>query len=60
MLKEFNNIDTNGDGMLSNKELYTVYVKIFKGNKIKAHQVVDELFQSMDIDRSGKVDFSGT
>ena len=29
MIKEFNTIDTNGDGMLSKQELYRVYVKIF-------------------------------
>lgn len=37
---------------------YLAYVKAYNGDKIMAHKVVDELFPRMDIDNSGRVDFS--
>ncbi|KAM3136552.1 hypothetical protein pb186bvf_011355 [Paramecium bursaria] len=66
MLKSFQEIDNNGDGTVSKEELFQgtpnlisiAYVKVFKGDKVNAQTLVDELFQQLDANNSGKVDFS--
>ena len=50
-------MDTNNDGTLSREELMNLYSK--KNDKEKAKQIVDDIFDSVDLDHSGKVEFTG-
>ena len=54
----FQQLDKDGDGMVSKGELYYAYKK-FYSDSAKAKQIVDEIFEDMDSNQSGKVDFSG-
>ncbi|CAD8118042.1 unnamed protein product [Paramecium sonneborni] len=58
LLKIFQDIDKNGDGTVSKDELFQAYLKIYKGDKLAAETVVEELFPQLDANCSGKVDFS--
>jgi calcium-dependent protein kinase len=59
LLKMFQQLDKDGDGMVSKGELFCAYKK-FYSDSAKAKQIVDEIFEDMDANQSGKVDFSGT
>ena len=50
-------MDINNDGTLSREELMNLYSK--KNDKEKAKQIVDDIFDSVDLDHSGKVEFTG-
>jgi calcium-dependent protein kinase len=58
LMQHFQKLDSNGDGMVSKTELYAAYKQFYK-DKLKAHEVVDEIFHDMDANNSGKVDFTG-
>ncbi|CAD8139837.1 unnamed protein product [Paramecium pentaurelia] len=58
LLKIFQDIDRNGDGTVSKEELLAAYMKIYKGDKLAAQHIVEELFPQLDANKSGKVDFS--
>ncbi|KAL4446120.1 hypothetical protein ABPG74_021659 [Tetrahymena malaccensis] len=57
MVKHFESLDTNGDGMLSKEELIEGYAKLL-GDTHKAKQTVENVFNDLDLDGSGKVEFS--
>ncbi|KAL4492576.1 hypothetical protein ABPG72_007689 [Tetrahymena utriculariae] len=57
MVKHFESLDTNGDGMLSKEELIEGYTKLL-GDSLKAKQTVENVFNDLDLDGSGKVEFS--
>jgi len=57
MIKNFSTLDTNGDGMLSKEELIDGYTKMMS-DPIKAKDLVDKVFDDLDQDGSGKVDFT--
>ncbi|KAM3131260.1 hypothetical protein pb186bvf_016578 [Paramecium bursaria] len=54
--KQFRAMDINNDGTLSREELMNLYSK--KNDKEKAKQIVDDIFDSVDLDHSGKVEFT--
>ncbi|EAS04135.3 calcium-dependent kinase (macronuclear) [Tetrahymena thermophila SB210] len=57
LVKHFESLDTNGDGMLSKEELIEGYTKLL-GDQLKAKQTVENVFNDLDLDGSGKVEFS--
>ncbi|CAK80148.1 unnamed protein product (macronuclear) [Paramecium tetraurelia] len=56
LLNEFKKIDKDGNGQISKDELLQVYMKQY--DEIKAKQMVDDIFEKVDINRSGFVDFT--
>ena len=56
-MKTFQVLDQNGDGMLSFEEMYSGFHLIKKGQVDKSK--VKELFDEIDINSSGLVDFNG-
>ncbi|CAD8200199.1 unnamed protein product [Paramecium octaurelia] len=58
LMKNFQEIDKNGDGTVSKEELLNAYIKLYKGDQLAAQQIVDDLFPHLDANGSGKVDFS--
>ncbi|CAD8133635.1 unnamed protein product [Paramecium pentaurelia] len=56
LLNEFKKIDKDGNGQISKEELLQVYMKQY--DEIKAKQMVDDIFEKVDINRSGFVDFT--
>ncbi|KRX08642.1 Protein kinase-like domain [Pseudocohnilembus persalinus] len=57
LLKAFKNLDKNGDGQLSKEELTEGYMNV-ENDRIKVEALVDNIFQQVDTNNSGKVDFS--
>ena len=53
--KAFKVLDTNNDGMLSKYELTVGYQRIYGE---AAQDVVDRVFEKVDIDGSGQIDYS--
>jgi calcium-dependent protein kinase len=49
-------LDTDGDGKLSKEEILVGYDKYF--GKHMSPEDVDQLFESVDIDNSGFIDYS--
>ncbi|EGR32359.1 protein kinase domain protein [Ichthyophthirius multifiliis] len=58
MVQYFDSLDTNGDGMLSREELIQGYTNFLNGDFIKAQQIVEDSFKDLDLDGSGKVEFT--
>ncbi|CAD8083778.1 unnamed protein product [Paramecium sonneborni] len=56
LLNEFKKIDKDGNGQISKEELLQVYMKQY--DEIKAKQMVDDIFEKVDINKSGFVDFT--
>ncbi|CAD8146337.1 unnamed protein product [Paramecium pentaurelia] len=52
----FKSIDKNGDGLLSKEELLAVYSQQY--DPLKAQQMVEEVFEKVDINKTGAVDFT--
>ncbi|CAK58777.1 unnamed protein product (macronuclear) [Paramecium tetraurelia] len=57
LLKTFQSLDKNNDGILSREELIEGYNKIYQ-DKEKAEQEVIKILQLIDLNQSGQVDFS--
>lgn len=55
MMTAFRRFDTNGDGKIDRKELGEVLQKI--DNKVFTDQMVDTMFQAVDVDNSGDIQF---
>jgi calcium-dependent protein kinase len=53
--KAFKVLDTNNDGMLSKNELTVGYQRIYGE---AAQDVVERVFEKVDIDGSGQIDYS--
>ena len=51
-------MDKNGDGTLSREEILEVYSKVYN-DPIKAQKLCNDLFESADHNKSGKIDFTG-
>ncbi len=51
-------MDKNGDGLVSRHELLHAYRKFYRGDKLKAKQVVEAIFEHIDSNKSGKVEFT--
>lgn len=58
LLKTFQALDLNGDGLLSREELITGYTKTM--NAADAEGQVDEIMAKVDTNNSGFIDYSGT
>ncbi|CAD8149985.1 unnamed protein product [Paramecium octaurelia] len=56
LLNEFKKIDKDGNGQISKEELLQVYLKQY--DEIKAKQMVDDIFDKVDMNKSGFVDFT--
>ena len=56
LAKVFKAIDTDGDGRLSEEELYQGYNKYMK--KRMEREEIEKMFKAVDIDQSGYIDFS--
>ncbi|CAD8073319.1 unnamed protein product [Paramecium sonneborni] len=56
LMIEFKKIDKDGNGQISKDELLQVYMKQY--DEIKAKQMVDDIFEKVDINKSGFVDFT--
>ena len=56
ILQIFNELDTNNDGSLSYEELLTGYRKVMSEEDAIMH--VEQIFQKVDIDKSGKIDYT--
>lgn len=56
MAKIFKALDKNGDGKLSKDEIYEGYEQFF-GRTLDRNDV-DSMFDAVDIDRSGYIDYS--
>ncbi|CAD8061662.1 unnamed protein product [Paramecium primaurelia] len=56
LLNEFKKIDKDGNGQISKDELLQVYLKQY--DEIKAKQMVDDIFDKVDTNKSGFVDFT--
>ena len=54
--KIFKALDKNGDGKLSKEEIFEGYEQFFGKHLEKAD--VDKMFDSVDIDKSGYIDYS--
>ncbi|KAM3138561.1 hypothetical protein pb186bvf_009313 [Paramecium bursaria] len=54
--KAFRLIDKNGDGKIGKDELFEVYSKQY--DEIKANQMVDEIFDKVDSNKSGAIDYT--
>ena len=57
LVKEFKQLDKNGDGLLTKEELVEAYQKYYKDH-FKAEEIVNNIFNQIDIDNSGKVDIN--
>ena len=55
--KAFNVIDTNNDGMISKAELLVGFTNMYKDDEDKAYKEVKEIFDKVDIDCSGFIDY---
>ena len=51
-------MDTDGDGMLNRKEIVEGYFQAC-GDKEKAELFASQLFETIDYNKSGKIDYSG-
>jgi len=56
LLRIFQSLDTNGDGLLSKQEILVGYNKIY--NEKKSEETVDKLMQKIDINNSGYIDYT--
>jgi calcium-dependent protein kinase len=56
LAKIFKDIDVNGDGKLSKEEIMNGFDKYF--NKTMNEEEVDKMFESVDTDNSGFIDYS--
>ncbi|KAM3133825.1 hypothetical protein pb186bvf_014088 [Paramecium bursaria] len=56
LFKRFNLIDANNDGKLSKQEMISVYEQNFEKDDVI--EQVDRIFQQVDIDQSGEIDFN--
>ena len=54
----FKRFDINGDGLLSKEELVKGYTSYY-GNNSKAIMIVDGIFERVDLNKDGHIDFSG-
>ncbi|EGR29659.1 protein kinase domain protein [Ichthyophthirius multifiliis] len=57
LLKTFKNLDQNGDGTLERHELMAGYMQVMK-DRAQAEEMVNKIFDDVDVNKSGKVDFS--
>ena len=57
LLKQFKTIDINNDGQLSIEELVDGYYKMY-GNKEKAQEIAKGIFEKVDSNHSGRIDFT--
>ncbi|KAL4466461.1 hypothetical protein ABPG73_019079 [Tetrahymena malaccensis] len=56
LLKTFKQLDTDGDGMLSQEELLNGYKKIMSA--VQAEEEVKKIMNQVDKNKSGKIDYS--
>ncbi|CAD8215479.1 unnamed protein product [Paramecium octaurelia] len=56
LLQEFRKIDKDGKGQISKEDLFLVYLE--KYNDIKTNQMVDDIFEKLDTNKSGIVDYT--
>ena len=57
LLKQFKNLDKNGDGMLQKDELILAYYEITKSFDL-AKIEVEKILKHIDMKRAGYIDFS--
>ena len=58
MTETFKRLDKNNDGKLSKEELISGYQELSKMNKKKAIIESAKVFQEVDIDKSGFIDYN--
>lgn len=56
MLEMFQNLDKNGDGVLSKEEIFEGYKEAL--GELEAKREVDKIFAEVDIDNSGTIDYN--
>ena len=58
LLKTFEQLDKDGDGVLSKEELIEGYMK-FYGDRRKAEETVLKIWDDIDINKDGRINFTG-
>lgn len=56
LLKQFQEWDKNGDGVLSRDEIYQGYKELY--GEVIANEEVDTIMQSVDLDGNGSIDYN--
>lgn len=59
MISSFRELDLNKDGVISLQELQKGMSKYLKVDEKKGMEVARKIFEKVDINRSGSIDFSG-
>nr|AHW46386.1 MSP [Paramecium caudatum] len=57
LTQTFSSMDKNKDGQLSKEEMYAAYTQVFN-DELKAKHLVDEIFQKVDSNNSGKISYT--